>query len=421
MKDPPDVDEAWRAVREVQPDGLDRNGCARQLRDLARLRAWVDAAEVKALRRQKQLAAEGAGEPAEVAAARNSGRSARGSRTASEREAMCDQLSGFEDALSDGEVSAEYIDVLATVAGRLDEATRAEFLDHETELLAHARRESVDTFARRCRALSTRLRAQRAQSDAEELDHQRETSNVRRWTDKVTGMCHTHLELDPVRDAAVWGAVQAQLAKLRASDQQGANRTTFRQLQVDAVVSAMSAGDPGSRVPEIGILVDYPALAADAAAAGLCTVNPAGICETSDGVPLPVSAVRRLACEADVYPVVMGADGVVLDMGRTKRTVTPQQRRALKSMHRTCGGPECTVGFDSTRAHHVRFWTRDTGPTDIDNLLPLCEIHHHLVHEGGWQLSMTPDRVATWRLPDGTIDHRGPTIDRTPDEDEVAA
>ena len=45
---------------------------------------------------------------------------------------------------------------------------------------------------------------------------------------------------------------------------------------------------------------------------------------------------------------------------------------------------------------------------------PLCEQHHHLVHEGGWTLTMTPDRVATWTRPDGVVAHHGSTIDRTP-------
>jgi hypothetical protein len=52
--------------------------------------------------------------------------------------------------------------------------------------------------------------------------------------------------------------------------------------------------------------------------------------------------------------------------------------------------------------------------TDIDNLLPVCEQHHHLIHEGGWQLTMTPDRTATWTRPDGTIFHTGTTINRAP-------
>ena len=94
--------------------------------------------------------------------------------------------------------------------------------------------------------------------------------------------------------------------------------------------------------------------------------------------------------------------GEVLDSGRARRTVNRKQRRALRAMHRTCGHPGCTVPFESCRIHHVRWWTRDHGPSDLDNLLPLCEAHHHLVHEGGWTLTMTPDRVATWTRPDGT-------------------
>ncbi len=83
-------------------------------------------------------------------------------------------------------------------------------------------------------------------------------------------------------------------------------------------------------------------------------------------------------------------------------------------MHRGCAYPGCGIGFDACRIHHVRWWWRDTGPTDIGNLLPVCEHHHHLVHEGGWTLDLAPDRVATWTRPDGHVHHVGSTIDRIP-------
>jgi hypothetical protein len=38
-----------------------------------------------------------------------------------------------------------------------------------------------------------------------------------------------------------------------------------------------------------------------------------------------------------------------------------------------------------------------------------------LVHEGGWTLTITPDRIATWTRPDRTVFHTGSTIDRAPD------
>lgn len=140
-----------------------------------------------------------------------------------------------------------------------------------------------------------------------------------------------------------------------------------------------------------------------------------GLCETSDGTMLPAASLRRMLCDALVYPVVLGGEGELVDSGRRERTVNRAQRRALRAMHRTCAHPGCAVGFDSCRIHHVRWWTRDRGPTDIDNLLPLCESHHHVVHEGGWSLTMTPDRVATWIRPDGTVWITAATVDRSHD------
>jgi hypothetical protein len=34
------------------------------------------------------------------------------------------------------------------------------------------------------------------------------------------------------------------------------------------------------------------------------------------------------------------------------------------------------------------------------------------VHEGGWKLDMTPDRVGTWTRPDGVVFWTGSLLDR---------
>ena len=116
------------------------------------------------------------------------------------------------------------------------------------------------------------------------------------------------------------------------------------------------------------------------------------VCETSTGEPVPVATIRRLCCDADIIPVVLDGDGVALDVGRAKRVATREQRRALRAMYRTCAHPGCSVGFDDCDIHHVNPWT-PTGLTDLDNLLPLCSRHHHLVHEGGWTLTLRADRT----------------------------
>jgi len=82
-------------------------------------------------------------------------------------------------------------------------------------------------------------------------------------------------------------------------------------------------------------------------------------------------------------------------------------------MHRTCIGPTCDVPFEACQIHHVIPW-EEGGATDLSNLAPLCANDHHLVHEGGWKLTITSDRIATWSRPDGTVYHTGSTIDRAP-------
>jgi hypothetical protein len=225
---------------------------------------------------------------------------------------------------------------------------------------------------------------------------------VKAWVDKTSSMHKTLIECDPIRNAAIHAAIDAQLASIR---QDSDGRVPFGSLQIDAVVAAVSSDQPGQpRVPEVGVLVDGNTV---------CNGRHRDtICETSDGTPLPVSTVQRMCCDATIVGVLIGPDGEVLNVGREHRTATRAQRRALRAMYRTCAHPHCSVAFDRCRIHHIVWWT-DNGPTDFENLLPLCEQHHHLVHEGHWTLTMAPNRVATWTRPDGTHWHTGPTINRT--------
>jgi hypothetical protein len=76
-------------------------------------------------------------------------------------------------------------------------------------------------------------------------------------------------------------------------------------------------------------------------------------------------------------------------------------------MYRCCAIPGCTVAFDNCDIHHIRYF-RNGGLTDIDQLLPVCNKHHHLVHEGHWQLALDNRRNLTLTFPDGAIMTTGP-------------
>jgi hypothetical protein len=317
-------------------------------------------------------------------------------------------MPSFEDALASGGISAAHVDALVSATRNLDDQLLTGFIACEADLLADAGRLKVESFERNCRDLARHLVARaNADADADELDRQRSDSSVKRWTDKSTGMRHTLLTLDPLRDALLWTAVNAKLAAHRQAD--GSNRTPWAQLQVDAFIATVASGEEVSRVPEASILIDLQTICSG--------LHAHSICELDNGTPIPVSTARRLCCDANIIPIVLGSDGEVLDVGQAERTANRQQRRALRAMHRTCAHPDCTVTFDNCRIHHVRFF-RDGGPTSIDNMLPICEQHHHLVHEGGWKLTMTPDRVATWQRPDGTVWRIESTINRRPAEYE---
>jgi hypothetical protein len=403
-----DPDAAFAVLRVAEPDLLDRDGLADLARTIAAHRAWVDALQVRVTRRQRQLAAEGRAEAPRDLLAREGGQSGREARAADEREHVCSALPNFEEALSVGSVSAGHVDAIAAAVRNLDEPTTAEFLALADDLLADAERHGVDLFGRNCRDLARFLtNASGADSDVVELERQRARSRVKRWTDQETGMRHTHIELDPVRDAVLWTAIDR--ARRQVRRREGNAELAWDQVQVEAVIAAVSSGgrEPGERVVELSVLIDFDTLAHG--------VHEGGVCELSDGTPLPVATVRQMACEASIIPIVLSGDGRALDVGRSKRLATEPQRQALRAMHRTCVHPDCDVTFDDCRIHHIVPWEHG-GSSDLDNLAPLCETgkHHHLVHEGGWALTMTPERIATWTRPDGTIYWTGSTIDRTP-------
>ncbi len=63
---------------------------------------------------------------------------------------------------------------------------------------------------------------------------------------------------------------------------------------------------------------------------------------TEDGLELPPSVLRRLACDADIIPAVLGTNSEVLDVGRTHRLVTTPIWQALVLRDQHCAFPGCT-------------------------------------------------------------------------------
>jgi hypothetical protein len=110
---------------------------------------------------------------------------------------------------------------------------------------------------------------------------------------------------------------------------------------------------------------------------------------TAFGADLPVETIRRIACDANIIPLVLNGAGMPLDIGRGQRLASAAQRRALEATHDTCAFDGCAVAFHACQIHHIDYW-ENGGPTDLDNMVPLCSRHHHAAHEGGWTLTLKP-------------------------------
>jgi hypothetical protein len=141
--------------------------------------------------------------------------------------------------------------------------------------------------------------------------------------------------------------------------------------------------DHGIR-PRVVALIDHASLRQQVIDAGLARPG-----ETNTGAQLSASALRRIACDADLVPAVLGTGSHVLDVGRTRRLVTPALWTALVVRDRHCSFPGCPRMPLACDAHHVVHWA-DGGPTELDNLVLLCRHHHTQTHHSPWTVRIDP-------------------------------
>ncbi|WAP51727.1 DUF222 domain-containing protein [Arthrobacter sp. ATA002] len=117
--------------------------------------------------------------------------------------------------------------------------------------------------------------------------------------------------------------------------------------------------------------------------------------------PVPAATVRKLACDADLLPVMLSGEGRILDIGRAQRLFPPHLRKALHARDGGCAFPGCTIPGPWTEAHHIRYWNHG-GHTSTDNGVLLCSHHHHEVHKENWCIKVQSG--VPWFVPPAYVD-----------------
>jgi hypothetical protein len=98
----------------------------------------------------------------------------------------------------------------------------------------------------------------------------------------------------------------------------------------------------------------------------------------SGGTPTAAARIAALAS------TLLGTR-IPLAVGRTARTATPTQRRALAARDKGCIIPGCGIPAEACQTHHVQDWAAG-GDTDLPNLAMLCWAHHRQVDLGMWTI-----------------------------------
>lgn len=230
------------------------------------------------------------------------------------------------------------------------------------------------------------------------------------------GLLHVRGVFDPEAAAPVRVAIDALVAQKLAAvadvttgsaraDDADAPRLSIPRLQADAlmILAAHALACDDRAVPTVGATIIVRMTLDD-------LENGSGHA-TIDGIGTPISAgtARRMAADGGIIPWVMGTDTVPLDWGREKRLFTRAQFHALMERDGGCAMDGAPPGW--ARVHHIRFWQRDTGPTDLDNGVLLCDSCHHRIHDNGWEIAVEGTGVdaRVWFIPPAHVDP-----DRTP-------
>ncbi|WP_188037323.1 HNH endonuclease signature motif containing protein [Actinotalea sp. JY-7885] len=325
------------------------------------------------------------------------------------------RLPALGEAAREGAVTVDHMEALGRVVAGASGAVKDALAtpERQAQLLETARRVDAGTFARAAAQLAAELdplaheRGHQAQRAARflTLADTPEGTRIKGLVDRMAGH---RLRL----------ALEAVSPRPGKDDDRSHEQRRADALDTIAekILALPETGSGAAVRPHVSFLMDagtwagLRALRATGEADGSDAASFAPV-TLEDGTPVPISEVARALCDCDLTRVVMDADTMPLDIGRTQRTYTGVQRRAVIARDRGCSWPDCGAEARWGEVHHIRWWERDNGPTSLTNGVLLCVFHHHEVHRRDLTITRQPGPPGPGRRPRYTFhDQRGRPI-----------
>lgn len=416
-----DLSSCVAGLAALDPACGDRAAAADALRRVSRLRALLDAIEIRWNLRLEELTADDPGINPEAVNAEATRRTLRAATRATRRARRSLDVPALSDALATGDISGEHLDAFTDAVRSLDPPLRPRLLELQAELVRVAAHTTVDEFRDRLRA---EVRDIEGDDGRERLARQKRSNGVRTWTGK-DGMWNLHGRFDPESALPMIEALRRATESIFHGEHptDGPQDPLLRQqwIQAHALRELMLRTGARAGEPEFVVVIDEHTLRTGRRHE--CTRLDCG-----RGIELPIETIRGFASRARLVPVIVDRDGVVisvggavrtpeqlfadlrvqqLDHGRRRRHASRRQWRALRAMYRSCAIPGCDAHVSRCEAHHVEFWEHG-GATDLRNLVPLCRHHHDRLHAEGWQLDLRVDRSLVLRRNGEVIMSTGP-------------
>lgn len=211
----------------------------------------------------------------------------------------------------------------------------------------------------------------------------------------VPGGFHVTGFLNPVTGAKFQKVLDSVAAPHDKDDTRTGSERRVQGLD-DLLTQVLESGLPSDKGirPHVSVMADADTLAAAAAYVEQVTTNPSFVAP-----PIPATEPAQLAgfgsigpnllmyftCVSDHTAFLMAEGGgerqaQVLNVGRTRRSSTLRQRRAVLARQKgVCATPGCR--HTHLEIHHTIWWSKG-GTTDLDLLIGLCVRCHHLLHRG---------------------------------------